>query len=105
MVLRRSIPLIQAIALEKKLTQAIDLALAHSGLLSTMLIERGLVRVQADNLATYLTLYANASRLSEAQIQGLNALFDLGFQHGLYPAPLRTQDYLIPKRYHSLRFS
>ncbi|WP_104711668.1 menaquinone biosynthesis family protein [Helicobacter felis] len=105
MVLRRSIPLLQAITLEKKLTKAIDLALAHSELLSSMLLERGLVRVEAQNLATYLNLYANASRLSEIQIQGLNTLFTLGFKHGLYPAPLRIQDHLIPERYLSLRFS
>ncbi|WP_104637097.1 menaquinone biosynthesis family protein [Helicobacter felis] len=105
MVLRRSIPLLQAITLEKKLTQAIDLALAHSELLSSMLLERGLVRVQKQNLATYLNLYANASSLNDTQIQGLNALFVLGFKHGLYPAPLRTQDHLIPERYHQLRFS
>ncbi|WP_104751353.1 menaquinone biosynthesis family protein [Helicobacter salomonis] len=105
MVLRRSIPLLQAITLEKKLTKAIDLALTHSELLSSMLLERGLVRVQKQNLATYLNLYANASSLNDAQIQGLNALFNLGFKHGLYPAPLRTQDHLIPERYLSLRFS
>ncbi|WP_104750468.1 menaquinone biosynthesis family protein [Helicobacter cynogastricus] len=105
MVLRRSIPLIQAISLEKKLTQAIDLALEYSPLLSTMLLERGLVRVDAQKLSTYLKLYANASTLSPEQIEGLNTLFALGFKHGLYPAPLRASHQLIPTRYQSLRFS
>ncbi|WP_120944511.1 menaquinone biosynthesis family protein [Helicobacter labacensis] len=107
MVLRRSIPLVQAIELEKKLTQAINLALAHSKLLSSMLLERGLVRVGAQHLATYLDLYANASacQLSSKQLQALDILFNLGFRHGFYPTPLNTQAHLIPKRYHALRFS
>lgn len=107
MVLRRSIPLIQAIALEKSLSKAIEVALKHQGLLSTMLIERALVRVDQSHLSTYLSLYANESScaLSLDQRRGIDKLFELGFKHGFYPEWICCVDHLIPSHYHELRFS
>ncbi|WP_104740504.1 menaquinone biosynthesis family protein [Helicobacter bizzozeronii] len=107
MVLRRSIPLTQAISLEKNLSRAIQIALEHADLLSSMLMERGLIRVDANHLRHYLDLYANASSyaLSLEQQQGIDKLFELGFKHGLYPEWITCADHLIPSHYHQLRFS
>ncbi len=64
MAIRRSLPLTSAIAYENLLTKAVQVARDHKELLSKMLIERSLVRIDADTLEKYLELYANDESIS-----------------------------------------
>ncbi|WP_104748565.1 menaquinone biosynthesis family protein [Helicobacter cetorum] len=107
MAIRRSIPLYRAILIKKALIQAIEVALKHQDLLSSMLIERSLVRVSKEQLQTYLSLYANetSARLNETQILAIDKLFELGYQHGFYPSLLKTKDCLLTDEYFKYRFS
>jgi len=107
MVLSRSIPLLKAIAYEQTLTKAVDVARKHKHTLSKMLLERDLVRIDAKTLDTYLELYANddSITLSAIQIQALNKLFELGFKHGFYDAPVQAEDFMIPLEYKEQRES
>ena len=59
MCLRRSIPLNKAINYENTLIDAVKVANNNKLLLSKMLLERDLIRVDHDTLQTYLGLYAN----------------------------------------------
>ena len=107
MVLSRSIPLLKAIAYERTLTKAVDVARKHKERLSAMLLERDLVRIDAPTLERYLELYANddSISLSDIQIQALDKLYEIGFRHGFYDAPIKTEDFMIPLEYEALRFS
>ncbi|MBN2964448.1 hypothetical protein JWV37_06630 [Sulfurospirillum sp. T05] len=107
MALRRSLPLVKAIAYEKSLTDAVRLGNVSKPLLSRMLLERGLFRVDASKLETYLSMYANDASVSmnETQLSAINHLFKLGFDHGVYDVPLDVHDYLIPSHYETARFS
>lgn len=107
MALRRSLPLTTAIECERLLTKAVALAVKNKNLLSKMLLERGVIRVNAKELDTYLNLYANADSISmgEREIQALNTLFELGYKAGFYTQAIRAEDYFIPTEYESLRFS
>lgn len=101
MCLRRSLPLNDAINCEKVLTQAVSVANAHKKLLSKMLIERNLVRVDDEKLDIYLSLYANENsiELSSLQIKAIDKLFDLGFKHGFFARLITCEDNLIPREY------
>ncbi len=105
MVLRRSLPLTRAIAYERLLIDAVAIARAHKERLSSMLMERDLVRIDAATLETYLELYANddSIKLSEIQLRAINRLFELGDEHGFYEELIRINDYLIPGEYDALR--
>ncbi|CAM2784754.1 menaquinone biosynthesis family protein [Helicobacter burdigaliensis] len=107
MCILRSIPLSLAIQLEDILTKAVATALKHKPLLSKMLQERNLVRVSDKMLEHYLNLYANedSKTLSPLQIKALDNLFKIGYEKGIYPQLIHTQDCLIPKDYSSLRNS
>ena len=107
MVISRSIPLLKAIAYEKTLTKAVDVARKHKECLSKMLLERDLVRIDAKTLDKYLELYANddSITLSEIQIKALDKLYELGFTHGFYDAPIKAEDFMIPLEYEELRNS
>lgn len=107
MALRRSIPLHRAIICENALIQAVDVAHTHQGLLSKMLLERNLVRVNQEALKKYLGLYANAHsiEMNQTQYQAIDTLFELGYAHGFYDQHIKAQDYLIPKEYATLRNS
>ncbi|MBN2896888.1 MAG: succinate--CoA ligase [Campylobacterales bacterium] len=107
MALRRSMPLSRAIDLEAMLTQAVRVAREHKETLSRMLLERDLVRIDAATLERYLELYANddSITLSPLQLQAIDTLYALGFQHGFYAEPLHVSDYLIPTHYAALRQS
>ncbi|MBI3874293.1 MAG: succinate--CoA ligase, partial [Arcobacter sp.] len=59
MCLRRSIPLHSAIDYENTLIKAVKVANDNKHILSKMLLERDLIRVDYDTLQTYLGLYAN----------------------------------------------
>ncbi len=106
MCIRRSIPLSLAIECEEILTKAIEIALRHKNILSKMLLERNLVRVDAQKLEHYLNLYANNNSLSlsSTQIKAINTLFKLGYDRGYYPQPLEVNDCLIPIEYKQSRY-
>lgn len=105
MCILRSIPLSLAIRLEDILTKAVEVALKNKPLLSKMLLERNLIRVDAKTLNHYLNLYANedSKTLSSIQIKALDSLFKIGYEKGIYPQIIHTQDCFIPKEYASLR--
>lgn len=107
MALRRSLALTTAIKCEEILIKAVQVAVQNKKILSQMLLERGLIRVNAKELDKYLTLYANADSISmnELEIKGLDRLFELGFKAGFYPHIIRSEDYFIPTEYNDLRFS
>ncbi len=107
MCLRRSIPLNKAIDYENTLIKAVRVANDNKLLLSKMLLERDLIRVDHDTLQTYLGLYANddSIELSPLQYQALDKLYSLGFEHGFYDQLIKSEDYLIPSEYEELRNS
>ena len=107
MCLRRSIPLNKAIEYENTLIKAVKVANENKLLLSDMLIERDLIRVDHETLQTYLNLYANddSIELSELQYKALDKLYSLGFEHGFYDDLIKSQNYLIPSEYEELRNS
>ncbi|MDF1883006.1 succinate--CoA ligase [Sulfurimonas sp. SAG-AH-194-C21] len=107
MAIRRSLPLTKAIAYETTLTKAVQVARDHKDRLSSMLIERDLVRIDAATLDKYLELYANdeSITLSPLQYKAIDKLFELGYKHGFYDAPVNIEDYLIPTEYTELRES
>lgn len=105
MVLRRSIPLHNAIEYENTLIKAVDVANKNKELLSKMLIERDLVRVDGETLNKYLNLYANddSINMSEIQYDALDKLYELGFKHGHFKNLIKSREYLIPSEYKELR--
>ena len=107
MAIRRSLPITKAIAYEETLTKAVQVARDHKDRLSKMLIERDLVRIDAETLDKYLELYANdeSISLSPLQYKAINKLFELGYKHGFYDAPVNVEDYLIPTEYTEIRNS
>ena len=70
-----------------------------------MLLEKGLIRVDAPTLDKYLDLYANDSsvKMSDIQYEDLDKLFELGYKHGFYENLIRAKDFLIPNEYEELR--
>ena len=107
MALRRSMPILRAIACEDALIKAVDIAYTHQGALSKMLLERNLVRVDQATLKKYLGLYANehSIEMSDIQYQAIDKLFEIGYKHGFYDQQIKASDYLIPKEYEALRNS
>ncbi|MGD9553400.1 MAG: menaquinone biosynthesis family protein [Arcobacteraceae bacterium] len=105
MCLRRSIPLHAAIDYEQTLIKAVHVANANKKVLSKMLIEQGLIRVDAPTLDKYLDLYANddSIELSEIQYEALDTLYELGYKHGFYQNLIKSRDFLIPHEYLELR--
>jgi len=107
MALRRSLMLSDAIKIEQDLIKAVELAYHNSQILAPMLFERKLLRVDAQKLKLYLSLYANKNSIcmNEIQLKALNALFKLGFEHKFYDKIIQIQDYLIPNEYENARNS
>jgi 1,4-dihydroxy-6-naphthoate synthase len=107
MAIRRSLPLNKAIEYEATLTKAVQVARDHKDRLSQMLIERDLVRIDAQTLDKYLELYANdeSITLSPIQYEAINKLFEIGYKHGFYDTLVDIKDYLIPTEYKELRNS
>ena len=107
MALRRSMPLTTAIKVEQILTKAVQIADSNKAILSKMLMERGLIRVDEAKLDKYLSLYANKNSvsMSEIQLKSVDRLFELGFKHKFYDKLIKANDYLIPSEYENLRFS
>ena len=107
MALRRSMPLHRAIACEQTLIRAVDVAHTHQGMLSKMLLERNLVRVDSATLKTYLGLYANehSIEMNDTQYEAIDALFKLGYDNGFYDQMISVKEYLIPREYSAIRNS
>lgn len=105
MCIRRSIPLHSAIDYENTLIKAVNIANKNRNVLAPMLIEKGLIRVDAATLDKYLDLYANDNsvELSDIQYKALDKLFELGFKHGFYENLIKSKDFLIPSEYSELR--
>lgn len=107
MCLRRSIPIHNAIDYENTLIKAVDVANKNRKVLAPMLLEKGLIRVDAGTLDNYLDLYANDNSvmLSEVQYEALDKLYELGYKNGFYENLIRSKDFLIPSEYQELRNS
>lgn len=107
MALRRSIPLNKAIDIEATLTKAVEVAVKNKRTLSKMLMERDIIRVNEKELDTYLNLYANDDSISlnKEQKEGIDKLFQLGFEAGVYDKLIKCEDYFIPKEYKEIRNS
>lgn len=105
MCLRRSIPLHEAIKYENALIKAVDIANKNRKTLAPMLLEKGLIRVDATTLDKYLDLYANDNsvKMSQIQYKALNKLFELGYKSGHYQNLIKAEDFLIPSEYEELR--
>ena len=105
MCLRRSIPLHSAIDYENTLIKAVDVANKNRKVLAPMLLEKGLIRVDADTLDKYLDLYANDNSvlMSDLQYQALDKLYELGYKNGFYENLICAKDFLIPSEYEELR--
>jgi 1,4-dihydroxy-6-naphthoate synthase len=105
MAIRRSLPLNRAIEIERILIEGVEVANARKKELCERLEEEGLVRIGDAMLERYLDMYASDASvtLSEPQLRALDTLYRIGYEHGLWPCPLHTQDYLIPIEYEALR--
>ncbi len=107
MAIRRSLPITRAIAYEETLTKAVEVAHKNRKLLSKMLLERGLIRVDANELDRYLDLYANGDSISmsQKQLEAVDKLLSLGYEAGYYDQKIDVKDYLVPKEYNDFRFA
>ncbi|KYJ87156.1 succinate--CoA ligase [Sulfurovum riftiae] len=105
MALRRSLPLNRAINIENILIDGVKVANDRKEELCTKLEADNLVRISDSMLNKYLDMYASddSVELSDLQLKALDTLYDIGFKHGLWECPVKTEDYLIPKEYSDLR--
>lgn len=107
MALRRSLPLNDAIAIEKDLIKAVQVADDNRKILAPMLMERNLIRIDAQKLDTYLNLYANKNsiNMNDKQFDAIDKLFELGYDHKFYDVLIKSRAYLIPSEYEEFRNS
>jgi len=107
MAVRRSLPITRAIEYERVLTEAVEVAEKNKSMLSKMLLERDLIRVDAQKLDKYLDMYANKDSvsMSEVQLKAINRLFELGYKHGFFSELIDVKDYLVPVEYNDYRFA
>ncbi len=107
MAIRRSLPITRAIAYEEILTQAVACAHKNQKVLAHMLLERDLIRVDAQKLDHYLALYANQDSISmnEKQLKALDKLFEIGYKGGYFDEEIKAEEYLIPQEYQDFRFA
>ena len=105
MCLRRSIPLHSAIDYENTLIKAVEVANKNRHVLAPMLMEKGLIRVNAATLDKYLDLYANDNsvKMSDIQYEALDKLYELGYKNGFYENLIKSKEFLIPSEYEELR--
>lgn len=106
MAIRRSLPLTNAINIEKTLTNAVKIATNNKKLLSKMLIERNLIRVDDKTLNNYLNLYANEKSvlMDEIQLKAVQKLFEIGYKARFYSDLIDVKANLIPTEYEDFRF-
>jgi len=107
MAIRRSIPLTKAIQFQNVIQNGVKVAVENSEILSTMLLDRNLIRVDKDKLKQYLSLYANSNsvEISEIQYKAIDKLFELGYENGLFDEKIKSKDFGVPKEYLESRFS
>jgi len=107
MAIRRSLPITRAISYEEVLTKAVEVAHKNKKLLSKMLLERDLIRVDEEKLDKYLDMYANddSISMSEVQLKALDKLFEIGYNGGFFDESIKAEDYLVPKEYNDYRFA
>jgi len=107
MAIRRSLPLTRAIDIENILIDGVKVANDKKDELCAKLEADNLVRISDKMLTKYLDMYASdeSIELSDLQLKALDTLYDIGFKHGLWEAPIKTEEYLIPKEYEALRNS
>ena len=107
MAIRRSLPLNRAIDIENILIDGVKVANDKKDELCKKLEADNLVRISDEMLTKYLDMYASdeSVSLSPLQLKALDTLYDIGFKHGLWETPMKTEDYLIPNEYEALRNS
>lgn len=107
MAIRRSLPLTRAIDIENILIDGVKIANDKKDELCAKLEADNLVRISDKMLTKYLDMYASdeSIELSDLQLKALDTLYAIGFKHGLWEAPIKTEEYLIPKEYEALRNS
>jgi len=105
MALRRSLPLNRAIDIEQILIDGVKVANARKEELCAKLEADDLVRISDKMLEKYLDMYASQESvaLSDLQLKALDKLYEIGFAHGLWECPIKTEEYLIPNEYSELR--
>ncbi len=105
MALRRSLPLNRAIDIEQVLIDGVKVANARKEELCAKLEADDLVRISDKMLKKYLDMYASEASvtLSDLQLRALDKLYEIGFTHGLWECPIKTEEYLIPNEYSELR--
>lgn len=106
MAISRSLPLMDALGIEEVLTNAVLVGNQNKALLSRMLFERDLIRVDEEKLEIYLGMYANdeSSSMNEEQLRAVDRLFQIGYEGGIYSEYLRAEEMLLPKDYLKVRF-
>lgn len=107
MAIRRSINLLDAIEIEEKLISAVKIANSNKKLLSKMLLERDLIRVDSEKLERYLSMYANEDsiNLNDIQLKAIDRLFELGYKNGFYDRKILSNESLLPTEYKQLRLN
>lgn len=105
MAIRRSLPLNRAIEIENILIEGVKVANDKKEELCAKLEADNLVRISDEMLKKYLDMYASdeSVELSSLQLEALDRLYEIGFNHCLWDTPIKTEDYLIPKEYGELR--
>ncbi len=105
MAVRRSLPLNRALDIENILIDGVKVANAKKEELCTKLEADKLVRISDTMLTKYLDMYASdeSVELSPLQLKALDRLYEIGFENGLWEAPIKTEDYLLPREYEELR--
>ncbi|MBN2249113.1 MAG: succinate--CoA ligase [Campylobacterales bacterium] len=105
MAIRRSLALNRAIEIENILIEGVKVANARKEELCAKLEKDALVRISDTLLKKYLDMYASDAsiELNKLQIQALDRLYEIGFEHGMWESPIKTEDYLIPREYAALR--
>jgi len=105
MAVRRSLPLTTAIDIENILIDGVKVANDKKEELCAKLENENLVRISDKMLTKYLDMYASdeSVELSDLQLKALDTLYEIGFKHGLWDTPMKTEDYLLPKEYTTLR--
>ncbi len=107
MAIRRSIPLNRAIELQEVIKKGVAVAVQNSEILSNMLLQRDLVRIEKEELEKYINLYANSNsvEISDTQWRAIDRLFEIGYRHRYYDELIEVRSYGVPKQYLDFRFS
>ncbi len=107
MAIRRSLPLNRAIEIEQVLIDGVKVANEKKEELCAKLEADSLVRISDEMLTKYLDMYASdeSVELSPLQLKALDRLYQIGFEHGMWDCPIKTEDYLIPREYNEMRYS